>query len=98
LKPTTDWRHEKELTVIDILSMNGVKDLLLKATPAERGLFLLLGYAANQVNVLWKLLDVMTNETPENPIEQPIAPARAERSKRRVPIRARKCQLGVVDL
>jgi hypothetical protein len=64
--------------VIDVLSLNGTKELLLKATPAERGLFLLLGYASNQVNVLWKLLDVVTNETPENPIEQRISGAQTQ--------------------
>jgi hypothetical protein len=60
----------KEPPIIDILSMNGIKPLLLKATPTERGLFLLFGYATNQINVLWKLITIATNETPENPIEQ----------------------------
>jgi hypothetical protein len=50
--------------MIDILSMDRIKPLLLKATPAERGLFLLFGYATNQINVLWKLISIATNETP----------------------------------
>jgi hypothetical protein len=42
--------------MIDVLALDGAKDLLtIKMTPAERGLFLLFGYASNQVNVLWKL-------------------------------------------
>jgi hypothetical protein len=51
--------------MIDVMALNGAKDLLMKMTPAERGLFLLFGYASNQVNVLWKLVIVATNETPE---------------------------------
>lgn len=47
--------QKKESPVIDILALNGTKDLLMRMTPAERGLFLLFGYASNQVNVLWKL-------------------------------------------
>lgn len=64
--------------MIDILSMNGVKELLLKATPAERGLFLLLGYATNQINVLLKLVTIATNETPKNPIEQRVSGAQTQ--------------------
>jgi hypothetical protein len=64
--------------MIDILSMNGTKVLLLKITPAERGLFLLLGYASNQVTVLWKLVTVATNETPENLVEQRVSGAQTQ--------------------
>jgi hypothetical protein len=61
--------------VIDILSMNGTKELLFKVTPAERGLFLPFGYASNQVNVLRKLVTTATNYTPEDPIEQRVSGA-----------------------
>jgi len=64
--------------MIDILSMDGIKPLLLKAAPAERGLFLLLGYATNQINVLLKLITIATNETPENPIEQRVSGAQTQ--------------------
>jgi hypothetical protein len=65
--------------MIDVLALDGAKDLLtIKMTPAERGLFLLFGYASNQVNVLWKLVIVATNETPENPIEQRISGAQSQ--------------------
>ena len=64
--------------MIDVLALNGSKDLLMKMTPAERGLFLLFGYASNQVNVLWKLVSIATNETPENPIEQRVSGAQTQ--------------------
>ena len=67
--------ERKEPPMIDILSMDRIKPLLLKATPPERGLFLLFGYATNQINVLWKLITIATNETPENPIEQRVSGA-----------------------
>jgi len=68
-------KERREAMVIDILSMNGTKELLLKMTPAERGLFLLFGYAANQVNVLWKIVAIATNETSENPVEERVSGA-----------------------
>lgn len=71
------WRPE-EPAMIDILSLNGSGELLRKMTPAERGLFLLFGYASNQVNVLWKLVIVATNETPENPIEARVSAAQTQ--------------------
>lgn len=64
--------------MIDVMALDGAKDLLMKMTPAERGLFLLFGYASNQVNVLWKLVIVATNETPENPIEQRVSGAQTQ--------------------
>ena len=38
------------------------KEKLQKLTAGERSLFLLLGYASNQINTLWKLVVVATNE------------------------------------
>jgi hypothetical protein len=64
--------------MIDVMALDGAKEFLVKMTPAERGLFLLFGYASNQVNVLWKLVIVATNETPENPIEQRISGAQTQ--------------------
>src|SRR4051794_22400485 len=64
--------------MIDVLALDGAKDLLMKMTPAERGVFLLFGYASNQVNVLWKLVIVATNETPGDPIEQRVSGAQTQ--------------------
>lgn len=64
--------------IIDVMALDGAKGLLMKMTPAERGLFLLFGYASNQVNVLWKLVIVATNETPENRIEQRVSGAQTQ--------------------
>ena len=60
----------RKALMIDVFALNGAKELLTKMTPAERGLLLLFGYASNQVHVLWKLVTIATNETPDNPIEQ----------------------------
>jgi hypothetical protein len=54
------------------------KEVLDKMTTEERSLFLLLGYASNQVNALWKLVIIATNETPENPIEQRVSGAQTQ--------------------
>jgi hypothetical protein len=40
--------------VLDILQLSMPKETLAKMTTEERSLFLLLGYASNQVNLLWK--------------------------------------------
>ena len=39
---------------------------------------MLFGYATNQINVLWKLITIATNETPENPIEQRVSGAQTQ--------------------
>ena len=54
------------------------KETLSKMTPEERSLFLLLGYASNQVNALWKLVIITTNSTPDDPIEQRVSGAQIE--------------------
>jgi hypothetical protein len=41
------------------------KEQLRKLTAGERSLYLLLGYASNQINTLWKLVVVATNEGPK---------------------------------
>jgi hypothetical protein len=75
---TIQVEKKEEAYVIDVLALNGAKELLTKMTPAERGLFLLFGYASNQVNVLWKLVSVATNETPDDPVEQRVSGAQTQ--------------------
>jgi hypothetical protein len=52
--------------MLDILRLPMTKETLSKMTPEERSLFLLLGYASNQVNALWKLVIITTNSTPDD--------------------------------
>lgn len=47
--------------MIDVLRVEGIKEMLLKMEPEERTTFLLLGYSSNQVSVLWKLVTIATN-------------------------------------
>ena len=68
--------------MLDILQLPMPKDTLAKMTPEERSLFLLLGYASNQVNLLWKLVIIATNHTPENHIEQRVSGAQTQILKR----------------
>jgi hypothetical protein len=64
--------------VLDILRLPMTKDILGKMTPDERGLFLLLGHASNQVNALWKVVIIATNDTPENLIDQRVSGAQTQ--------------------
>lgn len=64
--------------MLDILRLPMPKDTLAKMTPEERSLFLLLGYASNQVNVLWKLVIIATNNTPNDSIEQRVSGAQTQ--------------------
>src|SRR5262249_35499227 len=48
------------------------KEQLQKLTARERSVFLLLGYASNQINALWKLVVVATNEGTKNPTEEKV--------------------------
>jgi len=64
--------------MLHILQLPMPKETLAKMTPEERSLFLLLGYVSNQVNVLWKLVIIATNQTPENPIEQRVSGAQTQ--------------------
>jgi hypothetical protein len=64
--------------MLHILQLPMPKDTLAKMPPEERSLFLLLGYASNQVNVLWKLVIIATNSTPENPIEVRVSGAQTQ--------------------
>jgi hypothetical protein len=64
--------------VLDILRLPMTKEILEKMTTEERGLFLLLGHASNQVNALWKVVIIAMNDTPENPIEQRVGGAQTQ--------------------
>jgi hypothetical protein len=54
------------------------KEQLQKLTAGERSLFLLLGYASNQINTLWKLVIVATNEGTKDPVEEKVSAAQAQ--------------------
>jgi hypothetical protein len=54
------------------------KEQLQKLSADERSLFLLLGYVSNQINTLWKLIIVATNEGTKDPIEQKVSGAQAQ--------------------
>ena len=54
------------------------KEQLLKLTAGERSLFLLLGYASNQINTLWKLVIVATNEGTKDPVEEKVSAAQTQ--------------------
>ena len=64
--------------MLDILSMEVSKDLLRKMTKEERGLFLALGHASNQVNALWKLVIVLTNGNENDPVKQRLEGAQTQ--------------------
>jgi hypothetical protein len=64
--------------MLDILRLPMPKETLSKLTPEERSSFLLLGYASNQVNVLWKLVSIATNYTPDDPVEQRVSGAQTQ--------------------
>jgi hypothetical protein len=64
--------------MLDILQLPMPKETFAKMTLEERSLFLLLGYASNQVNVLWKLVIIATNQTPANHIEQRVSGAQTQ--------------------
>jgi hypothetical protein len=54
------------------------KEKLQKLTGEERSLFLLLGYASNQINALWKLVVVATNEGEKDPVEEKVSAAQTQ--------------------
>jgi hypothetical protein len=55
------------------------KEKLQKLSAGERSLFLLLGYASNQINTLWKLIVVATNEgAKKNPVEEKVSGAQTQ--------------------
>jgi hypothetical protein len=54
------------------------KEQLQKLTTGERGLFLLLGNASNQINALWKLIVVATNGETKDPVEEKVSAAQTQ--------------------
>jgi hypothetical protein len=54
------------------------KEQLQRLTPDERSLFLLLGYASNQINTLWKLVIVAANEGATDPVEAKVSGAQTQ--------------------
>src|SRR5260370_14125529 len=54
------------------------KEQLQKLTGGERSLFLLLGYASNQINAVWKLVVVDTNEGTKDRVEEKLAAAQIQ--------------------
>jgi hypothetical protein len=71
-------RSARTKPMLDVLRLPMTKEILAKMTPEERSLFLLLGYASNQVNALWKLVIIATNHTPEHPVEQRVSGAQTQ--------------------
>jgi hypothetical protein len=58
--PFTSPTFERAMLKITRIALP--KEQLQKLTAGERSLFLLLGYASNQINALWKLVVVATND------------------------------------
>jgi hypothetical protein len=54
------------------------KEQLQKLTAGERSLFLLLGHASNQINTLWKLIIVATNEGTKDPVDEKVSAAQTQ--------------------
>src|SRR5713226_7460515 len=68
----------REATVIDVMRISLPKDRLTAMPKEERALFFVLGYAANQITVLSKLVIFSTNKTPSNPVEQQLSNAQSQ--------------------
>ncbi|UFZ03053.1 hypothetical protein LQG66_27965 [Bradyrhizobium ontarionense] len=64
--------------MLNILRLPVTKEHLLKMTKEERSLFLLLGYASNQVNALWKLVTILTNGEENDPVKQRLEGAQTQ--------------------
>ena len=64
--------------MLDVVRMPMTKERLKQLTKEERTFLLLLGYTANQITVLWKLIIFSTNRTPTNPVEQRITGAQTQ--------------------
>jgi hypothetical protein len=54
------------------------QEQLQKLTAGERSLFLLLGHTSNQINTLWKLLIVATNEGTKDPVDEKVSAAQIQ--------------------
>jgi hypothetical protein len=70
--------HPPDDSRLRIMRIALPKDKLQKLTARERSLFLLLGYASNQINTLWKLVVVATNEGGKDPVEEKVSAAQVQ--------------------
>src|SRR5579871_2095927 len=64
--------------MIEVYRIPVPKDRLRAMPKEERVLFLLLGYAANQLSMLQKLLAIATNRTPDTELEQHVTGAQTQ--------------------
>lgn len=64
--------------MLDVVRIPITKERLKQLTKEERTFLLLLGYTANQITVLWKLIIFSTNQTPNDPVEQRITGAQTQ--------------------
>jgi hypothetical protein len=64
--------------MIDVVKIPIPKEQLAKLSPEERSVFLTLGYASNQVCVLWKMIIFSTNHTPTEVVEQRVTAAQTQ--------------------
>lgn len=64
--------------MLDIIRIPIAKKRLQQLTRDERTFLLLLGYTANQITVLWKLIIFSTNRTPDDPVEQRVTGAQTQ--------------------
>jgi hypothetical protein len=70
--------HPRDDSRLKITRIALPKEKLQTLTAEERSLFLLLGYASNQINTLWKLVVVATNEGRKDPVEEKVSAAQAQ--------------------
>lgn len=64
--------------MLDIIRIPIARERLQQLTKDERTFLLLLGYTANQITVLWKLIIFSTNRTPDDPVEQRVTGAQTQ--------------------
>jgi hypothetical protein len=64
--------------MIRVIEVPLPKDKLQQAPKEERSLFLLLGYAANQITMLQKMMIFSSNKDPSHPAEQRISAAQTQ--------------------
>ena len=64
--------------MIDVMRVPLPKERLKAVPKEERALFLLSGYAANQINLLFKLVIFSSNKTPDGQLEQKLSGAQTQ--------------------
>jgi hypothetical protein len=64
--------------MIRVVQISLPKDQLRAVSKEKRSLFLLLGYAANQITMLQKLMILSSNKTPSETVEQRISGAQTQ--------------------